>query len=126
MRNHVRIARSPDDVWKVVREFGTLDQWMPGVESCTLDGDVRTIGMMGIEVKEQLRSLDDEARSISYSVVESPIPNLRSHLATITISPEGAGSHVTWAVDVEPDDLLAMFLPIYEGSVQGLKETLER
>ena len=121
----ISIERSPDDVWKIVREFGTLNEWMPGVETCTLDGDVRTIGMMGIEIKEQLRSLDDDARTVSYSVVASPMDNLESHLATITVAPEGAGTHLTWAVDVTPDELLGLFLPVYEGSVVSLKKQLE-
>ena len=121
----ISIDRSPDDVWKVIRQFGTLDEWMPGVETCTLDGDVRTIGMMGIEIKEQLRSLDDDARTISYSVVESPMGNLESHLATISVAPEGTGSHVTWAVEVTPDELLGLFLPVYEGAVVALKTKFE-
>src|SRR6476469_9018338 len=109
----VSIDRSPDDVWKLVREFGGMETWMPGVESCVVDADVRTIGMMGIEIKEKLRSLDDSARRISYSVVESPMGNMESHTATITVEPEGNGSHVTWAVDVSPDELLGLFLPVY-------------
>ena len=121
----VSIDRSPDDVWKLVREFGGLETWMPGVETCVVDGDVRTIGLMGIEIKEQLRGIDDTARSISYSVVESPMGNLESHLATITVAPEGAGSHVTWSVAVSPDDLLGLFVPVYEGSVVELKKKLE-
>ena len=121
----ISIERSPDDIWKLLREFGALDQYMPGVESCTLDGDVRTIAMMGIEIKEQLRSLDDSARTIAYSVVESPMGNLESHLATISVVPEGAGSHLTWAVDVTPDELLGLFLPVYEGAVEALKKQLE-
>ena len=102
----VSIDRSPYEVWKLVREFGGLDEWMPGVESCTVDGDVRT-------------------RRISYSVVESPMGNLESHLATIAVDPEGSGSHVTWSVAVVPDDLLALFVPIYEGSVAALKKQIE-
>jgi hypothetical protein len=98
---------------------------MPGVESCVVDGDVRTIGMMGIEVKEQLREIDDSARRISYSVVESPMSNMESHLATIAVEPEGAGSHVTWSVAVSPDELLGLFVPIYEGSVVELKKKIE-
>jgi carbon monoxide dehydrogenase subunit G len=121
----VSIERSPDDVWKLVREFGGLAEWMPGIESCVVDGDIRTIGTMGIEIKEQLRDLDDSARSISYSVVESPMGNLESHLATIAVDAEGSGSHVTWSVDVVPDDLLGLFLPIYEGSVVELKKKME-
>ena len=124
-RAEISIDRSPDDVWKVVRQFGTLDEWMPGVETCTLDGDVRTIGMMGIEIKEQLRDLDDAARRISYSVVESPMGNLESHLATIGVDPEDGGTHLTWSVEVSPDELLALFLPVYEGSVVELKKKLE-
>jgi carbon monoxide dehydrogenase subunit G len=121
----VSIDRSPDEVWKLLREFGGLEEWMPGIESCTVDGDVRTIGTMGIVVKEKLRSRDDSARRISYSVVESPIGNLESHLATIAVDPEGSGSHVTWSVEVTPDELLGLFLPMYEGSVVELKKKIE-
>ena len=121
----VSVDASPDEVWKLLRDFGTLDEWMPGVESCTLEGDVRTIGMMGIEIKEQLRTLDDDKRSISYSVIESPMGGDLEHLATLTVTPEGDGSHVTWAVEVKPDDLLAMFLPIYEGSIGEIKKKVE-
>jgi carbon monoxide dehydrogenase subunit G len=121
----ISIDRSPDDVWKLVREFGGLEQWMPGVESCVVDGDVRTIGMMGIEVKERLRERDDAGRRFSYSLIESPMGNLESHLVTIAVDPEGTGSHVTWSVDVRPDDLLALFLPIYESSVVELKKKAE-
>jgi carbon monoxide dehydrogenase subunit G len=121
----VSIDRSPDEVWKLVREFGGLETWMPGVETCIVDGDVRTIGLMGIEIKEQLRSLDDSARTIAYSVVESPMGNLESHLATISVEPEGSGSHVTWTVEVVPDDLLGLFVPVYEGSVVELKKKIE-
>ena len=121
----VSIDRSPDEVWKLVREFGGLDEWMPGVETCVVDGDVRTIGLMGIEIKEQLRGIDDSARRISYSVVESPMGNLESHLATIAVEPEGNGSHVTWTVEVSPDELLGLFVPVYEGSVVELKKKIE-
>ncbi len=121
----ISIDRSPDDVWKLVREFGGLEQWMPGVDSCVVDGDVRMIGMMGIEVKEQLRERDDAGRRFSYSLIESPMGNLESHLATIAVAPEGAGSHLSWTVAVTPDELLGLFLPIYEGSVVEIKKKLE-
>ena len=72
-----------------------------------------------------LFSSDDNARRVSYSVVESPMGNLESHTATIAVDPEGSGSHVTWSVDVSPDDLLGLFVPVYEGSIVELKKKLE-
>jgi carbon monoxide dehydrogenase subunit G len=121
----ISIDCSPDDAWKLLREFGALAEWMPGVERCTLDGDVRTIGMMGIEIKEQLREFDDDARRIAYSVIESPMGNLESHLATIAVEPDGDRTRVTWTVAVVPDELLGLFLPVYEGSVAAIKQRLE-
>ena len=119
------IARNPDDIWKVLREFGALTDYMPGIDSCTVDGDVRTVGTMGISVKEQLRDLDDDARRLSYSMIESPMTNLVSHLATISVDAEGDGTHLTWTVEVEPDDLLPLFQGTYEGAVVALKEKFE-
>ena len=122
----ISIARDPEDVWKLLREFGALTDYMPGIDSCTVDGDVRTVGTMGIEVKEQLRDLDDAARRLSYSIVESPLSNLVSHLVTISVDAEGDGTHLTWAVEVEPDELLPVFQGMYDGTVVALKEQLER
>ena len=45
---------------------------------------------------------------------------------TIAVAPEGTGSHVTWSVEVTPDELLGLFLPIYEGSVLEIKKKVER
>jgi carbon monoxide dehydrogenase subunit G len=119
------IDRLPNDVWNIVRDFGGLANYMPGIDSCTVDGDVRTVGTMGIEVKEQLRELDDETRRVSYSVIESPMTNMVSHLATIGVDADGAGTHLTWTVDVEPDELLPLFQGVYAQSVVALKEKLE-
>jgi carbon monoxide dehydrogenase subunit G len=121
----ISITRSPDDVWELVREFGGLAEWMPGIDGCTVDGDVRTLDTMGIQIKEQLRSLDDDARRMSYSVVESPMGNLESHVATIGVDPEGEGAHLTWTVDVVPDELLPLFQGVYESSVVEIKKRLE-
>jgi carbon monoxide dehydrogenase subunit G len=125
-KSEASIDCPPNDVWSLVRNFGGLADYMPGIESCTLDGDVRTVGMMGIEVKEQLRELDDDTRTLSYSIVESPMANMVSHLATISVEPEGAGTHVIWTVDVEPDELCAIFQGVYDQSVVALKAKLER
>ena len=124
-KSEVSIDRSPDDIWKLVREYGALADYMPGVESCTLDGDVRTLQMMGIVIKEQLRAIDDQNRRLTYSVIESPMTNMVSHLATIGVDAEGTGTLLTWSVEVEPDDLCPLFLGIYEQSVVALKQKLE-
>jgi carbon monoxide dehydrogenase subunit G len=121
----ISVNASPDEIWKTVREFGGLAEWMPGIESCTVDGDVRTLATMGIEIKEQLRSLDDDTRTLAYSVVESPMGNLESHLATIHVEPEGEGARITYDVEVMPDELVGLFQPVYEGALTEMKKKFE-
>ena len=45
----VKIAKSPDEVWDLVGNFGGLADWMPGVDSCELDGDIRKLQTMGLD-----------------------------------------------------------------------------
>jgi Polyketide cyclase / dehydrase and lipid transport len=123
-RTEITIRSSPDDVWKLVGDFGGIAEWVPGIESCALDGDVRVIKMMGIEIHEQLRDRDEADRRLAYSIVQSPMP-LQHHLATITVSPDGDASHVTYALEIRPDELLNTLLPVYEGMLQTAKANLE-
>lgn len=120
----IRIERSADDVWAVIGDFGGLGEWMPGIDKCEVEGDVRVLHTMGLELHEQLKSQDDANRTHSYSLIQSPMP-LEHHLATITVTPDGDGSILTWAYEVLPDEMLAAFTPIYEGSVQAVKAQLE-
>lgn len=120
----VTIARSPEDVWALVGQFESLGEWMPGIDACEIDGDVRKLQMMGMEIHEQLKDRDEAAKRISYSIVKSPMP-LEHHLATLTVTPDGDGSRLEWAYEVRPDDMAAAFGPVYEGSAQTVKQILE-
>jgi carbon monoxide dehydrogenase subunit G len=120
----VTIAREPADVWALVGRFDGLDEWMPGVEACEMDGDVRKLQTMGMEIHERLVARDEDARSISYSIAKSPMP-LEHHLATISVTPDGDGSRLEWAYEVRPDEMAAAFGPVYEGSAAAIKAHLE-
>jgi carbon monoxide dehydrogenase subunit G len=122
--SEIDIASSADDVWKVTGDFAGLAGWMPGIETCTVDGDVRTISMNGMEIGEKLVRRDDAGRVIAYSIGSGPVP-FDKHEATITVTPAGSGSHVTWDVEVEPDTMLALFTDIYGQSLVALKAHVE-
>ena len=120
-RAEIDINRPADAVWAVVGDFGGIGAWMPGIESCDLDGDDRVLKMMGMEIIERLERRDDEARELIYGIVGGvPVIN---HKATITVVPEGTQSHVTWDVDVD-DEMTDMMHQVYQQSLQALKDHL--
>jgi hypothetical protein len=118
----ITIDRSADDVWAVVGNFGDL-MWMPGIESCELDGDDRILRMLGMRIVERQLARDQEGRSLTYGIVDGDMkPEV--HRATITVMPAGSGSFVTW--DVETDDAMVEVMQgTYAGALEALKEQLE-
>ncbi len=121
-RAEITIDRPADDVWAVIGNFGELT-WMPGVETCELDGDDRVLGMFGMRIVERQLARDDEDRTLTYGIVDGDMkPEV--HRATITVMPAGSGSFVTW--DVETDDAMVEVMQgAYTGALGALKEQLE-
>jgi len=116
----VAVKASPDEVWKMVGDFGGIGEYFPGIESCRLEGDDRVIGLMGMEIRERLLARDDATRTLTYSVVEG-VP-IESHTATISVEPEGDGWRSIWAYNVTPDEMAAVFGDTYKSalvSIQG-------
>jgi len=116
----VTVDATPDAVWKMVGDFGGVGEFFPGIESFRLEGDVRVIGMFGMEIHERLISRDEAARSLTYSVIDG-VP-VESHTATITVEAEGEGAKVTWAYAVTPE-MAPIFGDTYKGALAAVEAT---
>ena len=123
VRQHVRISRPVDEVWAVVTDAGALASWFPGMESSSLQGDVRACTMVGgFTVKEQIVTNDAELRRLQYRIVEG-IP-FTAHLATIDVLDDPAGALVVYGADLEPGDG-AQMSAAFGAALQGLRAMLE-
>jgi carbon monoxide dehydrogenase subunit G len=111
----VTVDATPDAVWAMLGDFGGIEKYFPGIESLRLEGDDRIIGMFGMEIREHLVSRDDATRSLTYSVIDG-VP-VESHRATVTVTPDGDGSKVTWAYEVTPDEMAPIFGDTYKGAL---------
>jgi carbon monoxide dehydrogenase subunit G len=119
----ITIDKNADDVWAIIRDFGGLPKWSPGIETCRVEGDDRIIAMSGMEITEHLFRLDDDARVLVYGVTAGA--PFEHHRVTITVSPEGDNSHVTWDVEVKPDEMAPMMKDMYGKGLAALKKYAE-
>ena len=118
---------SSASIWAIVGSPGRVD-WVPGVESCEFDGEVRRFKMEGAgELAERIVNHDDIQMFMEYSVVES-IPRLKSHLASIKLNPQegsaGLGTEFIWRTDVAPVEVEPFIKKGMEGSLALLKQIL--
>ncbi len=119
----IDINGSPDAVWAVAGDFGGIGGWMPGMDSCRVEGENRILETMGMTITEKLVAKDDAARAITYSIVDG-VP-IESHEATVTVTASGDGSHVTWVVDAAPEEMADLMHAVYQQSLEALKTNVE-
>jgi mxaD protein len=120
----IDIAGSPDDVWKLVGDFGGIAGWMPGMESCRVEGEDRILETMGMTITERLVSKDDAGLALTYKIIDG-VP-IESHEATITVTSTEGGSHVTWDVEATPDEMADLMVTIYQQALDELKSNIEK
>lgn len=128
-------AAKAADVWAKLADFGGLAGWMPGVKSCDVEGQgigaVRTVALGPVKVVERLEAFDSDGRSLSYSIVEGPMP-VQNYLATIQVQETGPEScHVDWSAAFDlpeglPEEQVASGLEgAYGGALKALKPLVE-
>ena len=121
LRHEIRIAASADAVWEVVRRPESIPDWFPGVESCTVDGNVRVITTaIGIEMPEEILTIDPQLRRFAYRVTA---PIYRFHLGVIDVIALGErDSLCVYSTTAEPD-LLALLI---DGGTVGALDQIRR
>lgn len=121
IRHHARIDRPADEVWSLVTEAGDIT-WMDGIDACSMEGDVRTVSTMGMEIQEQVTTNDSTLRRLQYSIVGGPmVPE--HHVATIDVigdGDEGERCLLVYSCDVRPDDLGSLFDGVYASATQAI------
>ncbi|MFT8327791.1 SRPBCC family protein [Gluconobacter oxydans] len=100
------LPASVSSVWGLIRDFGALGNWLPGVKSCAIEGDepgdrvgaVRRLEMGDVGViREQLLALSDVDHAVTFSIIEAalPIGNYRSTISLLPIT-DGDRTFIQW------------------------------
>jgi hypothetical protein len=98
---------------------------VPFANEIVLENDVRTFKMDGVgEIKEQILEKDQANKSLTYSVIKSPVP-LNHHLAKVKVIEDNNFSKLVWTSEVEPDEFEKLISVGMESSIEIIKKILE-
>ena len=129
IRKQIPIDASPADVWDALRDFGAVHERVaPGfVVDCRLEGNDRIVTFFtGAVQREPLVDLDDDARRLVYSAVDSPIGATHYNASVQVFAHGDGGSRVEWIVDFLPEEIAATQDAAMERAVAAMRETLGR
>jgi mxaD protein len=100
----IEISAQPDEVWRVLKRFDGLKDWHPAFSASPIisgkDGQVGAIRRLtvkdGPSFTEELLALDEQNRSFTYNVIESPLP-ITDYLSSVGVKANAAGgTTVVW------------------------------
>jgi mxaD protein len=100
----IDIAAPPATVWNVIKEFGDIGKWHPGVakvvaQSGHADGVTRTITLKsGGDLVESLDDYDEKGMNYTYRLQTENVDAfpVSFYSDQITVQPSGSGSEVEW------------------------------
>lgn len=130
--NVVRTINAPADfVWNTVRAFSGLEQYFSAFVSSTVQGSgvgaTRVLDLAGGgQFVERLESVDDKTRTLTYRVMQCPLP-IENYVGSVTVEDAGDGtSRVTWSSTFDaPKDaessMVEMFNGAYADGIGGLE-----
>ncbi|SQF99114.1 Polyketide cyclase / dehydrase and lipid transport [Paucimonas lemoignei] len=108
------IDNPADQAWKVLRQFGGIAQWHPGITRSQIEGELAddTVGAIrrleladGGIIRERLLSLSDSGRTLSYTFEQSPLP-LDNYQAQVKVVQTATASQcaVHWSATFDVRD----------------------
>jgi len=132
VEEHVRIPAPADEVWAIVRDFGSIADWTPPITDATLDGEgvgaERTLTLAdGGQVVERLEALDENDRTLRYTIVDGPLP-VTGYEGTFSVTAvDDSTCEVTWGStftieDAPEDEITGTFSELYAAGLSGLRE----
>lgn len=75
LRNTIVIDASPEQVWEVLGDLASTNEWLPGVVKAEVDGSKRVCAMAdGSEIHEEISDYQPERRSFHYRHLQVPMP----------------------------------------------------
>jgi len=102
------IQASADKVWELVSDFNALPKYSEAIISSSLEGEgvgaVRTLTLGDdSQAKEKLESLDNQKKTLTYSIVEAGLP-IKNYLSTVAVKETVSNQcEVSWSSTFEPD-----------------------
>jgi hypothetical protein len=132
VRTSAVIQAPPEPVWTTVRDFNGLPGWHPAVVESMIEngkggtevGCVRCFRRQdGLILRERLVALDDIEMSMTYVLLDAPLP-VRNYVAALRLLrvTEMNQTFVEWCAwyDCSPDDELRLCRSIHEVFQIGL------
>jgi hypothetical protein len=128
IRKDIHIDAASADVWDAIRDYGAVhERVVPGFATDTqLEGTDRIVTFFsGAVQREPLVDLDDQARRLVYTAVDSPLGATHYNASLQVFADGDARCRIEWTIDVLPNALAGTLDQLMDRGAATMKQTLD-
>jgi hypothetical protein len=133
--------RSADEIWNVIRDFNSYPVWVDGAGESEIEngksgdtvGAVRNVLYGGRRIRQQLLSLSDIDRSMTYRFAGESPPPVHDLQVTLRVAPvvDGRRAFVEWFATFDCEvgaraERVGFYCEAFAGWLESLRRYLDR
>ena len=124
VRRHVRVNRPAADVWAVIGDPARIAEWVPGIESATVEGTTRIVTTgAGLPMPEEILTNDAVQHRFQYRITA---PMVKEHLSTLDVIDLDDGTClVVYAADADPAVMALVIAGAAGNALEHVRAMLE-
>jgi len=108
----------PEKVWETISKASGVDEWLPIITSCSLEGNKRVCTTEQGDLKETILEIDNYKKIFKYAIDEQPLLPIQNVVGTMKVISKEKGTKLIWSMDFEIED--EKQLPMVKQAVEGL------
>lgn len=122
---------SLDKVWANISKATGVNEWLPVITACRLDGNKRVCTTEQGDMDETILKIDNEQKLFQYSIDKQPLLPIENIIGTMIVSESEGKTLLSWNIEfiIKDETLLPMVTQavngLYQAGANGL-ETLSK
>lgn len=115
-------------VWDNISKATGVDEWLPVITACHLDGDKRVCVTEQGEMNETILKIDNEKREFQYSIDSQPLLPIENVVGTMRVKSSGEQTSLLWDLEftIKDESLFEMVKQaveeMYAAGANGLEK----
>jgi hypothetical protein len=109
---------SLDKVWANISKATGVNEWLPVITACRLDGNKRVCTTEQGDMDETILKIDNEQKLFQYSIDKQPLLPIENIIGTMIVSESEGKTLLSWNIEfIIKDETL---LPMVSQAINGL------
>lgn len=115
----IHIINAPsENVWANISKATGVNEWLPIITACRLDGDKRVCTTEQGEMNETILKVDNEKKEFQYAIDSQPLLPIENVVGTMKVFESGEQTELQWNLEFTIQDEL--LFEMVEQAIEGM------